>query len=263
MTENLYPNYQMGKDPAQKGAISFRFKRYLDLTTTPDAQESIGNPSAVVSHWGTFANDRHQTGVFAAFAHEEMYRARLNADPVEFTDWHVVDDYSSVTGFDYDEEKDLGVDLAAASRFRRHVGIADYTGKRHKVAGYAALKPGKVDELAIAVERFYSVCVGLEISSRALAQFKAGEVWDLTRRGRIVGTTLAPVVGRNAAGNFEVVIWGRLQEMSPEFYRKYNDESVVYFTEGMVDGTDKIPGFKSHLLAKDLRRLHSSEDERE
>lgn len=263
MTEIQSRTYEMGKTPARKGAISFRFKRYVDLSTTPDAPDTFGNANAVVSHWGLFANERHQTAVFAAFAHEEMLRARVNGDPVEFTDWHVIDDYSAISGFDYDESKDLGVDLAAASAFRRKVGIADYSGTRHKVAGYAALKARKTDELAIAVNLFGSVGIGLEISSRAINQFKAGEVWDVTRRGRVVGTTFAPVVGRNAAGNFEVVIWGRIQEMTPEFYRKYNDESVVYFTEGMVNGETPVAGFKSHLLLKDLRRLHPSEDERE
>lgn len=261
MTDDLHPRNQFGKLPARKGSISFRFKRYVDLSVVPEAPDEFGSPESYVSHWGLFGNDKFANGVFAGFAQEETLRGRIAGAPVEFTDWGILNDYIAVSGFDFRPDNDRGVDLADASAHRRKVGVTDFLGNLHKVAGYAALKPRSVYELAIAASMFGAVGVGLEISTRALAQFHAGEVWDLTRRGKVIGTTYAPIVGRRENGNFVAVIWGKLQELTPTFYQKYNDESVVYFTEGMLNGETPIEGFKSHLLLKDLRRLNPAGEE--
>lgn len=258
MSDNPFPQYAMGKTPARKGSVSFRFKRYVDLNSLGEIPASFGEPEPYVSHWGLYDNDRFATGVFAGFAQETVLRARINGDPIEFTDWMVLGDYAEASGFAFSEKTDLGIDLDDAARFRRKVGISDYQGARHHVAGYAALKPRNVDELAAAVYLFGSVGVGLEISTRALAQFDDGEEWDVTRRGRIVGTTYVPIVGRRENGNFIAIAWGRVQELTPTFYEKYNDESVVFFPEETVNGVSPVEGFKSHLLLKDLRKLAAS-----
>ena len=255
--------YRLGKLPARKGAVSFRYKRYIDQTLTPRIPATFGFPESEVSHWGLFANDAYNTGVFAAFAHEEMIRGRRANTPVEFTDSAILRNYVDFGGFDFTAVSDRGVDLAVAAAARRKVGIVDYKNDTHQVAGYAALKPRNVDELVQAAYLFGSVIVGLEISTQAIAQFNAGEVWDVTRRGKVVGTTAVAVVGRRENGNLIAVVWGRVQELTPEFYRKYNDESVVFFTQGQLDGTSAVPGFKSLLLAKDLRKIASSGDEGE
>lgn len=261
MTTNQFPQYKFGKLPAVKGSITFRYKRYVDSTLAPRVPEAFGYPESEVSHWGLFYNDRCNTGVFAAFAHEETLRGRRVNRPVEFTDYAILADYMAASGFDFTPASDLGISLAHAAAFRRRTGISDYKNDLHQVAGYAALKPRNVDELIQATYLFGSVIVGLEISTRALAQFAKGEVWDVSRRGKVVGTTAAAIVGRRDNGNLVAVIWGRLQELTPEFYRKYNDESVVFFTKDQVDGTSAVPGFKAHLLAKDLRKLASAGDE--
>lgn len=260
MTESAHLPFKMGKLPAQKGSISFRYKRYVDKALVPAVPATFGFPESEVSHWGLFANDTYNTGVLAAFAHEEMLRGRRANKPVEFTDYSVVGDYCRAGSFDFTAVSDRGLTLEDAAAYRRKTGISDYKNDLVQVAGYATLKPRNVDELVQAAYLFGSVIVGLEISTRAIQQFKDGEVWDVTRRGKVVGTTAAVIVGRAKNGNLQAVIWGRLQELTPEFYRKYNDESVVFFTQEQVDGVDAVPGFKNHLLAKDLRKVEASGD---
>lgn len=258
---------KLGKLPAEKDAVAFKFKRYVDWNSDAsfNIPTEIGDYT-LVSHWGALGNDEYNSSVFAALAHLVTLRGRAAGTPVEFTDDRLLENYKEAIGLTHDtdlkvtETTDAGIDFPKALEYFRKTGISDYRGTRHFIGGYAALKPRKVDQLAVALRLFGPVLVGLDISTRAQYQFRQGELWDANRRGSVIGSQAVLIVGRNAEGNFLAVSWGKLIELTPDFYEKYNDEAYATFTREMLTGEDVVPAFRRNIAYKDLRALPGFEE---
>ena len=105
-----------------------------------------------------FANDRYGDCVWAGAAHETMLWTEA-MQTAAFNDKNVLSDYSAVTGFDPASPKatDNGTDMQEAASYRRKTGVLDAKGKRHKVLAYLALRPGDIDQLALAMYLFSAV----------------------------------------------------------------------------------------------------------
>ena len=268
MAVDLLDTHKFGKLDAEKVAVKFRLKRYVErfneeIAAQADKTGVLGY-DALISHWGSLGTDKYNVTTLAAFAHATALQARKAGTPIEFTDWSVLADYTSLTGFDYTPASDIGLVTADALEFWRTIGISDYNFKRHTIAGYATLKPRSLGELAYTIEKFGFALAGLEISGRALWQIGEKAVWDVNRRGAIRGKVLAPIVARRENGNYVAIVWGEPQELTPEFYQKYNDESVAVFSHEVADGTTDIQGFRPSLLQRDLRKLqHTATEELE
>ena len=119
--------------------------------------------------------------------------------------------------------------MSAAASYRRHIGIIDATGKRHKIDSYVSLEKGVVGDLMVATYMFGATGVGILFPDSAMDQFNAHKPWSIVPgEPDPIDGHYVPVIGRNAAGNLLCVTWGRLHAMTPEFYRKYNDETLAY-----------------------------------
>jgi hypothetical protein len=161
--------------------------------------------------------------------------------------------YAAVTGFNAkDPTTDRGTDIQHAASYRRKTGVLDAKGKRHKIRAYLALRPGDVDLLAIAIYLFSAVGVGLRLPETAMKQFGAGKPWDVVPGRHRTGGHYVCGVGRDVKGNFVVVTWGRLQLMTPRFYKKYSDEAIAYVSEEML-----VPPRKTTLGGLDLSQLEA------
>lgn len=246
---------KLGKTPARRGAVKFKLASYLRKVELPTPPKVFGHQQ-LVSNWQMLGNDAYGDCVWAGAAHETMLWNKEAGIIVSFNNQGVLSDYAEVTGFDPDiPSTDQGTDMQVAASFRRKTGVVDAKGKRHKVAAYLALRAGDVDQLALAMYLFNAVGIGIKFPNSAATQFRNGQPWSVVAGSPIEGGHYIPGVGRDVQGNIIVVTWGRLQRMTPGFYKKYCDEVVAYVsTEETKDG--KSPeGFDVEQLLEDLDAL--------
>jgi hypothetical protein len=255
---------KLGKTPARSGAYgSVALVNYL-TTALPPAPAIFGHAD-VVTEWGMDGNDNYGDCVWAGADHEHLYWNAQAKKLVSFSTETALADYAAVTGFNpNDPNSDQGTDMAQAAKYRRTVGVIDGNQKRHKIDAYLAL-PGisargrnsvtMLGSLASAAYVFGVVGVGIEFPSSAMGQFNTGQPWDVVEGASIEGGHYVPLIGRNAAGNFLVVTWGKVQEVTPAFLEAYVDEALVYLNhEQLVNGVG-IDGFDLAALQADLAAL--------
>lgn len=250
-----------GKTPARINSVQLNLSDYFDHTAVlPKVPAEFGREQ-LVNAWEMLANNSVGDCVWAGAAHETMLWGREAGRDVKFTDDCVLSDYSAVTGYDasqtdpYTGENvtDQGTDMQVAASYRRRIGIVDALGNRHKVAAYVSLTPGDPDQLAAAAYVFGAVGIGLRVPEYAEAEFAAGRPWDV-RHGNpgIVGGHYVPVISRRG-GNFDVITWGAVQQMTPAFYRRYCDEAIVYFSREFLTAGISPDGFNLDQLTRDLK----------
>jgi hypothetical protein len=246
---------KLGKTPARTNAVSFKLAKYIDKTALPTPPAQFGHENLVGEKaWAMLGNDHYGDCVWAGAAHETMLWNLERDKSVAFDDKHVLSDYSKVTGFDPAKpDTDQGTDMQVAATYRRKTGVIDEAGKRHKVAAYLAITPGDVQEHLLALYLFGVVGLGIEFPASAMDQFNEGKPWDVVPKAKIEGGHYIPLVAKR--DNFDVVTWGQLQQMTPEFLAKYNDESVVYVSREMLTGGKSLEGFDLAQLKADLAAL--------
>lgn len=245
---------RLGKTPARINSVHLKLSAYLDVATVlPNIPATFGHENLVAS-WGVNGNDQHGDCVWAGAAHETVLWNREAGRTVDIATENTLSDYSIVTGFDpADPSTDRGTDMQVAASYRRRIGILDADGVRHKVGAYVALSPGDPDQLAAAAYIFGAVGVGIRFPDYAMAEFEADKPWAVQHGvPKIAGGHYIPVVGRAANGNFHVVTWGKVQEMTAGFYRRFCDEAIVYFTTEFLTAGVSPEGFDRAQLLTDL-----------
>jgi hypothetical protein len=247
---------KLGKTPARPNAVTFRLTKYLDTTVLPTPPAQFGHEKLVAAKsWGMLGNDQYGDCVWAGAAHETMLWNLEGGKNIVFDPKHVLSDYSKVTGFDPAKpDTDQGTDMGVAATYRRKTGVIDEAGKRHKVAAYLAITPGDVQEHLLALYVFGVVGLGIQFPKSAMDQFNAGQPWDVVPGAAIEGGHYIPLVAKR--DNLDVITWGQLQQMTPAFLQKYNDESVVYISREMLTSGHSPEGFNLAQLKADLAALH-------
>lgn len=250
--------FKLGKKPARKGAVKFKLAKYLVKAELPTPPKVFGHQGLVGASWGMLGNQNYGDCVWAGAAHETMLWNKEANQTAVFSDVGVLGDYSAVTGFKKgDPNTDQGTDVQVAASYRRKTGVLDANGKRHKVTAYLALSPGNLDQLVLGMYLFGAVGIGFRFPDSAMAQFNAGKPWDVTPGPAPTDGHYVPGVGRDAKGNIIVVTWGKLQLMTPRFYKKYCDEVVAYVSEEMLQPPKEISleGLDLTQLTTDLNAL--------
>jgi hypothetical protein len=256
--------YKLGKTAARPDAVKLKFGAFFDAAQLPTPPATFGHYGLGLGlSWKVLGNDKYSDCVFAGAAHETMmwtHRAGTGK-PVDFSDADVLSDYSAVTGFNpANPSSDQGTDMTEAASYRRKVGVVDAVGVRHKIDSYVALRVGDTDQLALATYLFGAVGIGIRFPVSAMQRFNAGNPWDVLtlaqqRGDRIEGGHYIPCVGRNSDGNFLIVTWGRLQAMTPDFYRAFNDESLAYISLDPLKNNLSPEGFDLTSLRRSFTAL--------
>lgn len=247
---------KLGKAPARHDHRDLLFADYRAAVEEIPAAR-IGYQHAIPEPIGMLGNDAYGDCVFAGAAHETMLWNATQARTVTFTDRSVLGDYSAVTGFDpRDPASDQGTVVHDALNYRRHTGIADAHGDRHKLGAYVSLEPGNWHELLEALEVFEAVGIGFLFPSYAMEQFNAGLRWSYRPGGKIEGGHYVPVIGRPHVATITTVTWGQKQDMTRAFYHAFCDESWGLLSEEML-GADGLSaeGFDLAALQADVAAL--------
>jgi hypothetical protein len=248
--------YKLGKRPARLGAIALRFADVFDASKLPTPPQFFGHWAAV-SDFGMLANDKVSDCIFAGAAHETMVFNAEVGKVATFNDAVVISDYSAATGYIPSQPKtDQGGDMPACAEYRRTTGILDAIGVRHKIDAYVALDPGDIDQLFLATYLTGACGMGFMLPNSADGQTDKKVPWSIVPHARIEGGHYVPAFGRQANGNIMAVTWGMLQEIEPDFYMQYNDESVVYLSLEILDAKNLSPeGYDSAAIAAFLASL--------
>jgi hypothetical protein len=247
---------KLGKQAARHDTRDLLFHDYrATVESIPIAR--IGYHHDIPAPIGMLGNDSYGDCVWAGAAHETMLWNATQARAVPFTDAAVLGDYGAVTGFDAsDPSSDQGTVVHDALSYRRHTGIADAAGLRHKLGAYVSLEPGNWRELLEALEVFEAVGIGFAFPGYAMDQFNAGKPWSYRPGGIIEGGHYVPIVGRPHVATISCVTWGQLQPMTRAFFHAYADECWGLLSAEML-GADGLSaeGFNYAALQADVAAL--------
>lgn len=253
---------KLGRIPTPAGQEpQFKFANYLDLAALPTPPADFGHDKLVAS-WPMFKNDALGDCVIAGAQHQEQLYHVEAGTSINLSDDSAIKNYIAWGHYDpSDPNSDQGTDMAYAARQWQHKGLLDADGKFHKIAAYAELQPGNLNQLKAGTYLFSAIGIGIQFPNYAMDRFDRGEPWDVARRGEdttIEGGHYIPSVGFHN-GNIIVVTWGRAIQMTPAFYREYCDIAIVYFSKDMLKAGKSLEGFNTTALTSDLRsvgRLH-------
>jgi len=108
---------------------------------------------------------------------------------VMFTDTAILDMYSAVSGYKLGvPATDTGCQLQIVAEYMVNTGLADTTGKVHKLAGYFAI--GRYADLGLlkqVANTFGGVYLGVSVTDSADDQWSDGQPWSLPKAGPNVG----------------------------------------------------------------------------
>jgi hypothetical protein len=228
---------KLGKKAARPDAVKLALTDYTGKLPEPPA--SFGWDYLVApASWGMLGNDQAGDCVIAGGLHETLLWRAAAKQATSLSTACAIKNYELITGYvPSDPSTDQGTDMQAAASYRRKTGLLDAAGHRHKIAAYAALAVGNLDQLAASAWIFGAVGVGIEVPAFVMDDFNAGKVWDVQRtNAKVEGGHYIPCVGRSANGNFRFVTWGSVVEVTPAFLKKYMDEAIVYLSEEMLGG---------------------------
>lgn len=166
--------------------------------------------------------------VWAAAAHTTRMAAKVQRHTVTITGRESIADYSAATGYVIgDDQTDQGTDMRQAMSYRRHTGILDASGSRHKIGAYLAITPTWFN-LIQAAYVFDAVEIGFQFQQAQEAQFDTG-VWDYVPGSPVVGGHAIPLFGR-LHGQAGVVSWAKHLWVTESFVDQLVDEAwaIVY-----------------------------------
>jgi hypothetical protein len=192
--------------------------------------------------------------VFAGGAHETMLWNAAAGSPVSFASREVLADYAAVTGYDPAVAgSNPGTWTRTALEYRRTTGLLDAEGKRHRIAAYALLEAGNAEQILEALWLFGAVGLGIRFPASAMDQFNRRVPWSVVPGDTTKGGHYVSLVARRE--NLVCVSWGRLQEMTVEFLREYNDEAWALLSEEWLKDGRSPEGFDLAALRGDLSAL--------
>jgi hypothetical protein len=163
-------------------------------------------------NWGMMGNDRFGDCVKADDGHYLMLRTANVGKMVVPSDRVVLHDYFAQTG-----GQDTGLDETSDSLWM----IAHGMLRNHHAQAAAMVDPTNLDHVRWGCQLFGRTRLGFAVTQKMMDQFNANQPWSDTdvTNSTIIGLHDVPVVRYRAIFNgFEVVTWGRLQQMTMGCY---------------------------------------------
>ena len=265
--------FKLGKTPATIDDRDLMYAKYRTEAALPKRPDHFGHEKVVAAKsWQMLGNgpdDSVAPGfqgagdcVFAGGAHETMMWTIEGGSPATFKGANAIADYSAVTGYNLNAPPDVngnnptdqGTNVRDALKYRQKTGLVDAAGNRHTIGAYVKVQLGNMDQLLEALYLFGIVGIGIKFPDSATDQFNAGEPWSVVPGPDPQEGHYIPLVAKRT--NLECVTWGRIQQITTDFYKKYCDEAWVLLSTEMLNGQKKSPeGFDLVQLQADLTAL--------
>jgi hypothetical protein len=243
MTQPMPITFRGGRAAPYSPIIAPRL-RLLPFLTRPGALPpppvSLDYTSAI-TEWPMYGNDKWGCCVWSMIGHMvEAITFYGSGKVIEVPTADLLEAYADVTEFDPnagppgDNPTDNGTVIQDALNYWRKMGIDG-----HQILAFFELNPNNTIEVETALALFGHLCVGISFPASAMVQFNAGKPWDVVHGGDggiegghaincggylSPGATFGVALGKAANGNWLVVTWGRVQEMTPAFWSHYVEE---------------------------------------
>lgn len=215
---------KFGKAPAKRDARNLKMSAILKAPVTVPEEYDFD-----VVHKGIptpmFGNDKYGCCVIAGRGHQTLrFEMAEQKILISITEKDIVKEYLKESG---GEDTGLVV-LDSLKLWRKNGWLAGK--KRYKIQAFAEIDRNSLDEVKRTVFLDIGVGLGLSLPDSFLAQFNAGKPWTIVK-GR--GSKPNPdnghyvfVPGYTKLGPV-CVTWGRRQQMTWEFFKKYCDEAYA------------------------------------
>lgn len=244
---------KLGKLAPAYDPRTLKLANYVN-TNQPLISPPVTNRLATISNtFPMYDNDQYGDCVPAGMGHALQVWTDLVGESVAVPDSAVLSAYHDIAGFNPDTgENDNGcVELKALKYWHRY-GIGG-----HKIAGYAAINPHRMDLVRAGNYLFDGLLLGVALPMSA--QDQADEWTYEPGQGSAAypgswGGHCVFVVDHDQQG-LTFISWGKVMRMTWEFWSRYTDESYAVFSNDALDAGKSIEGFAADELAADLRRF--------
>jgi hypothetical protein len=240
--------FHPGRLPNNPDKPRLLLKNYLD-TSVPTYPASADWLSSV-KDWPMYLNDRLGDCTCAGIAHIlQAVSTYGQGNTVTVTDSDVLTAYEAVSGYDpRTGDNDNGAVMQDVLSYWRKTGIAG-----HKILAFAEVDYRNQDELKAALYTFGHLYIGINFPASAMDQFNEGKPWDYVRGSQNEGGHAINGGFYQDGGNWKVVTWGQVQEMTQEFWDHYVEEAWVVITPEWLNEQGKSPtGLDLQTLGQDL-----------
>lgn len=260
-------SFKQGRLPRDHSRFAPTLENYLRShpLTKATGLEKVADSDDVdratkVSEWPVYGNDRIGDCTIAAMAHSFAAMGVFAGKPFSlFPEDEIVWAYSAVSGYDPDTgANDNGAQMQDVLAYMRSEGMADTTGKVHKVIAYAALgRPSDPLLLSECLKTFGTVYVGFQCPQSAEEQFQNGP-WTYQPGSPILGGHAISLHRRQPYGSrvgvFGFSTWGALQPVTIPFLAHYVEEAWVFVTQDWIEANgSSMDGISLAQLEADMR----------
>ena len=254
------PEYKLGKLPPKAHPHTLNFGRYIadELLALPTpARKVYREYKTPAEARQMFANDRLGICACAMAANFLILTTVHTGEVVIPSEDEVVEMYSAVSGYDPQTgANDNGAYLTDVLEYLRTTGLAG-----HKILAWAKIASSHLEHRKLGVDLFGSTLVGVQLPNSALAQFNAGQSWELVSNdGGIAGGHAILHPGYGHLGD-DYVTWAKWdQKASAAWSNNYVDEEYIVITEDWFNqATERTPGgLDLATLEADLGELRLS-----
>jgi hypothetical protein len=221
------------------------------LTQTPTYPEVLDYISGI--SYPMYLNDREGDCTFAGAGHIIQAESHYGSGTTQtVTDNDVQTGYVAVSGYNpRTGANDNGCVMQDVLSYWRKTGIGG-----HKILAFAEVDINNKDELRAAMNTFGALYIGINFPDSAMDQFNEGKPWDVVRGAQIEGGHAIHGGAYKVGGNWQIVTWGAVQEMTDDFWDNYVEEAWVVITQEWLDANGHSPtGFDLYGLGEQLANL--------
>ena len=223
---NAHKVFKLGKAPAKRDRRNLKFATLLKAVAPPPKEYDfdIANPGIPTP---MFANDAWGDCVIAGRAHQTLRFEKIEQGSLlMITDKDVLKEYRKETG-----GPDTGLVVLDSLKLWRVPGWK--VGKKtFAIQAFAELDPASAAQVRQAVYADVGIGIGVSLPLCAQDEVQAGQPWaKTTGAGSSKGSWgghYVYVSGYNPKGPV-CVTWGRKQQMTWAWFRKYCDEAYAIF----------------------------------
>jgi len=261
VTLSEQPPHVLSAHPLRKlGALppdQAKPRLYLGRYAAPELVAAVPHGIDYLSHipsWDMYANDRIGDCTAAAAAHiEAVWASYGQGRKVIVPEAAVVEFYAACSGYAAGiPASDRGVRLQdCLSRWRRAPGLGGHT-----IAAYFAIDPQDTAMVRAALYLFGALYVGVALPRVAQDQLDAGRPWDVVEDdGGEDGVHCVHLGAASRGGNYAVTTWGRVQQVTPAWWRRYAMEVWAPVSTTWVQAGLSPAGLDAATLNRDFTAL--------
>jgi hypothetical protein len=224
---HAHPVFKLGKAAAKRDAKNLKFASLLRAAAPaiPDTYDFDTTHSGIPTPM--FANDVLGDCVIAGRAHQTLrFEDVEQGKVIPITDGDVRSEYFKQTG-----GPDVGLVVLDSLRLWRKKGWKA-ASKSYKIKAFAEVDPTKPQQVRQAIFGDVGVGLGVQLPKSAQAQINSGQPWEVTNgpasQPGTWGGHYVYVPGYTPKGPV-CVTWGRKQQMTWAWLKKYCDEAYAIF----------------------------------